>query len=126
MIKICISYRLSTAALAINLQLLTPIFIFLFNALQITREVALVLLASATILLVVPFKYVLAFFVFDLFTRELEFRKEMVLRFSKLLKDRWETVPAAPVIVLPFENDEKGSTHQSKETDELVMQESSE
>ena len=108
------------------MQLLAPFFTLLFNAFQVTREVALVLLASATILLVVPFKYVLAFFTFDLFTRELEFRKEMVLRFSKLLKDRWETVPAASVIVLPFANDEKGSTHQSKETDELVMQESSE
>lgn len=110
----------------LNVTLLKIRAIILSGQPQVTREVALVLLASATILLVVPFKYVLVFFTFDLFTRELEFRKEMVLRFSKLLKDRWETVPAASVIVLPFANDEKGSTHQSKETDELVMQESSE
>lgn len=110
----------------INVTLLKIRTIILSGQPQVTREVALVLLAFATILLVVPFKYVLAFLIFDLFTRELEFRKEMVLRFSKLLKDRWETVPAASVMVLPFENDEKGSTHQSKETDELVMQESSE
>lgn len=86
---------------------------------QITNEVALILLASATVLFIVPFKYVLAFLIFDLFTRELEFRRAMVLRFMRLLKDRWETVPATPVIVLPFENEENGSTQQNKEAYEL-------
>lgn len=60
------------------------------------------LLSSATILLIFPFKYVLAFLIFDLFTRELEFRREMVTRFMNFLKERWDTVPAAPVVVLPF------------------------
>ncbi|KAL2938665.1 Ribosomal RNA small subunit methyltransferase A [Bienertia sinuspersici] len=87
--------------------------------LLVTNEVALILLASATILLIVPFKYILSFLIFDWFTRELEFRREMVLRFMRLLKDRWETVPAAPVVVLPFENDQNGLMHQSTETKEL-------
>lgn len=47
----------------------------------------------------------------------------MVLRFKKLVKDRWETVPAAPVVVLPFENDQKGPMHQ---TNKLEAQEKSE
>lgn len=64
------------------------------------------LLSSATILLIFPFKYVLAFLIFDLFTRELEFRREMVTRFMNFLKERWDTVPAAPVVVLPFGSDE--------------------
>lgn len=41
-----------------------------------------------------------------MFTRELEFRKEMVKRFMKMLRERWHAVPAAPVAVLPFENEE--------------------
>ncbi|EEF33761.1 conserved hypothetical protein [Ricinus communis] len=73
---------------------------------QITTEVALMLFASATILLIIPFKYVAAFLLFDFFTRELEFRREMVKKFMTLLKERWDTLPAAPVVVLPFENDE--------------------
>lgn len=110
----------------LNVTLLKVRTIILAGQPQVTKEVSLILLASATVLLIVPFKYILAFLIFDLFTRELEFRREMVLRFSKLLKDRWETVPAAPVTVLPFENDEKGSAHQSKETNELVIHQSSE
>ncbi len=71
-------------------------------------------LASATVLLIVPFKYVAAFLLFDLFIRELEFRKEMVKRFITFLKDRWNTVPAAPVVVLPFAYDESTSTNQKE------------
>lgn len=69
-------------------------------------EVALVLLSSATIMLIVPFKYILSFLLLDLFTRELEFRREMVRRFMSFLKEQWKMVPAAPVVVLPYENDE--------------------
>lgn len=107
----------------INVTLLKLRTIVLSGQPQITTEVALVLLSSATILLIVPFKYVLSFLIFDTFTRELEFRREMVLRFKKLVKDRWETVPAAPVVVLPFENDQKGPMHQ---TNKLEAQEKSE
>ncbi|KAL6560704.1 hypothetical protein OROGR_004263 [Orobanche gracilis] len=71
---------------------------------QITTEVALVLLFGSTVLLLIPFKYVLAFVIFDLFTRELEFRRQMILMFVSFLKDRWDAVPAAPVVVLPFES----------------------
>lgn len=84
------------------------------NSYQVTAEVAVALLSSATILLTVPFKYVLAFLIFDLFTRELGFRKEMVKRFMSFLKQRWDMVPAAPVVVLPFESDESRSEPQGK------------
>lgn len=95
-------------------------FIFL-NSYQITTEVALVLLSSATILLIVPFKYILAFLLFDLFTRELEFRREMVTRFITILKERWDTIPAAPVIVLPFESEESKATDERGETAEQAI-----
>lgn len=77
--------------------------ISIFNCLQITNEVALVLLSAATILLIVPFKYILFFVLSDFFTRELDFRKEMVRRFMNFLKEWWATVPATPVVVLPYE-----------------------
>lgn len=57
-------------------------------------------------MLIVPFRYILSFLIFDLFTRELEFRREMVKRFMNLLKERWEMIPVAPVIVLPHESTE--------------------
>lgn len=103
----------------VNVTLLKFRTIVLSGQPQVTNEIALILLSSATILLIVPFKYILSIVIFDWFTRELEFRREMVLRFMKLLKDRWETVPAAPVVVLPYENDQKGLMHQSTETNEL-------
>ncbi|KAM1014553.1 hypothetical protein ACFX2C_044522 [Malus domestica] len=102
----------------LNVTLLKIHTVFLSGQPQITTEVALVLLSSATILLIFPFKYVLAFFIFDLFTRELEFRREMVKRFMKLLKERWDRVPAAPVVVLPFGSEEptpKPNTKESKD-----------
>ncbi|TQD99964.1 hypothetical protein C1H46_014468 [Malus baccata] len=102
----------------LNVTLLKIHTVFLSGQPQITTEVALVLLSSATILLIFPFKYVLAFFIFDLFTRELEFRREMVKRFMKLLKERWDRVPAAPVVVLPFGSEEptpKPNTRESKD-----------
>lgn len=77
---------------------------------QITTEIALVLLLSSAVLLIVPFKYILSFFIFDLFTRDLEFRREMVLKFTSMLKERWDTVPAARVVVLPYVGDKTGST----------------
>lgn len=86
-------------------------------------EVALCLLLGSTILLLVPFKYVLAFVIFDLFTRELEFRKQMVLAFNKFLKERWDAVPAAPVVVLPLQgkDSESGDVHK-KQVDKLKSQ----
>lgn len=84
-------------------------------------EVAIVLLSFATILLIVPFKYVLAFLLFDLFTRELEFRREMVKKFMTFLKERWETVPAAPVVVLPFESNDSRSSNQRNEIDKPAI-----
>lgn len=83
-----------------------------------TTEVALVFLGSATILLVIPFKYVLGFLILDLFTRELDFRREMTMRFIKILKERWDTVPAAPVAVIPYESDDSWSVDQRKEINE--------
>ncbi|URD77727.1 hypothetical protein MUK42_18588 [Musa troglodytarum] len=71
---------------------------------KVTFEVAVVLLGSAIILLVIPFKYILAFIIFDLFTRELQFRKEMVVKFVSFLRERWAGIHAAPVVVLPYES----------------------
>lgn len=79
----------------------------------------MVVLSSAVILLIVPFKYVLSVLVFDLFTRELQFRQETVKRFMKFLRERWDSVPAAPVVVLPFDNNEsKSTTTQQKEVEQ--------
>ncbi|XP_010272866.1 PREDICTED: uncharacterized protein LOC104608533 isoform X2 [Nelumbo nucifera] len=101
----------------LNVALLKIRTIFLPGQPQITAEVSLVLLAVAFILLVVPFRFVLAFLLLDLFTRELGFRREMVIRFSSFLKERWDSVPAAPVVILPFESDKAGSADLSKAID---------
>lgn len=75
----------------------------------------MVLLSSATIMLIFPFKYLLGCFIFDVFTRELEFRREMVKKFMSLLSERWKMLPAAPVVVLPYESDESGSGSERKQ-----------
>ncbi|GAV61126.1 DUF639 domain-containing protein [Cephalotus follicularis] len=109
---------------SLNVTLLKIRTIVLSGQPQITTEVALVLFFSATILLTVPFKYVVSFLLFDLFTRELKFRREMVKRFISILKERWDTIPAAPVVVLPFESEESRLANQSRETKEQVRKES--
>lgn len=98
----------------VNVVLLKIRSIVLAGQPQITTEVALVLLLGSTILLIVPFKYILAFLIFDLFTSELEFRRQMVLKFMSFLKERWDTVPAAPVVVLPFEEKESPAAIQKQ------------
>ncbi|XP_062177104.1 uncharacterized protein LOC133882031 isoform X3 [Alnus glutinosa] len=108
----------------LNVTLLKIRTVLLSGQPQITTEVALVLLSSATILLVVPFKYILAFLLFDLFTRELEFRREMVKKFINSLRERWDTVPAAPVVVLPFESEESRSETETKEIENQAKLES--
>ncbi|XP_027359335.1 uncharacterized protein LOC113867982 isoform X2 [Abrus precatorius] len=102
----------------VNVSLLKIRSILLSGHPQITTEVALLLLCSSTILLVIPFKYILSFLLLDMFTRELEFRREMVQKFMKFLRERWRTVPAAPVSVLPFENEESKSEIYLKEIEE--------
>ena len=62
------------------------------------------LLFFGTVLLLVPFKYVISMIILDLFTRELEFREETVRQFRLFMKDRWAAVTAPPVVVLPYEN----------------------
>lgn len=74
---------------------------------------------SSAVLLIVPFKYILGFLLFDVFTRELEFRREMVMKFRRLLKERWDAVPAAPVVVLPYEGDETRAPNQKREIDDI-------
>jgi hypothetical protein len=81
----------------------------LWSVQQVTTHVALVLLASSAVLLVVPFRYIMACFTLDLFTRELEFRRETVAAFISFVKERWESIHAAPVIVLPYEGDAENS-----------------
>lgn len=102
----------------VNVSLLKIRSILLSGHPQITTEVALVLISSATVLLIVPFKYIFSFLLFDMFTRELEFRREMVKKFIKLLRERWHTVPAAPVSVLPYENEESRSEIYLKEIED--------
>ncbi|KAL6840253.1 hypothetical protein ACP4OV_030063 [Aristida adscensionis] len=87
----------------LNVSLLKIRTIFLAGQPEVTTQVALALLASSAVLLVVPFKYVMACFTFDLFTRELEFRREMVRAFMSFLNERWAAIHAAPVVVLPYE-----------------------
>ncbi|KAM7263861.1 hypothetical protein ACFE04_001544 [Oxalis oulophora] len=111
--KVFFSGKLLKSPLMFNIEVLNGLDVPI-----ITTEVALALLCSGTILLVVPFKYVVAFLIFDLFTRELEFRKEMVKNFRKFLKERWDMVPASPVIVLPFSSDEPKQTNQRRVKDE--------
>lgn len=94
----------------LNIALLKIRTIILSGQPEVTTEVALVLLGSAFILLVVPFKYVLAFVLFDLFTRELEFRRETVVKFMTFLSERWAAVHAAPVVVLPYEGDDEAGS----------------
>ncbi|KAJ0972007.1 hypothetical protein J5N97_019966 [Dioscorea zingiberensis] len=93
----------------INISLLKIRTIILAGQPEITRDVALLLLSGSIVLLVVPFKYILAFVLFDLFTRDLEFRREMVIRFKTFLKEKWASVYAAPVVVLPYEGDKSNS-----------------
>ncbi|CAH9058530.1 unnamed protein product [Cuscuta europaea] len=90
---------------SLNVSLLKLRSVVLAGQPQITMEVALVLLFGASILLIVPFRYILSFLIFDMFTRELEFRRQMVLRFESFLKERWDTVPASTVVVVPYEVD---------------------
>ncbi|CAL5379733.1 unnamed protein product [Camellia sinensis] len=104
----------------LNVSLLKIHTILLAGQPQITTEVALVLLMSSAILLVVPFKFILAFLVFDIFTGELEFRRQMVMRFMTLLKERWDAVPAAPVVVLPYEGDETRTLSQTREINDIA------
>lgn len=79
----------------------------------------MVLLFGSTILLSVPFKYVLSFLILDLFTQELRFRKEMVVKLISFLKARWDTVPASPVSVLPFNSNTTDAKSEKKETNEF-------
>lgn len=97
-------------------QMVKLVLLINFFPLQITTQVALVLLGGAASLLIVPFKYILAFLLFDLFTRELEFRREMVLKFRTFLKERWASVHAAPVVVLPYEGSKSSSNIAAKDT----------
>ncbi|KAM7474630.1 hypothetical protein LguiB_021873 [Lonicera macranthoides] len=99
----------------LNVSLLKMRTIVLAGQPQITTEVALVLLLTSTVLLIVPFKYVISFVILDFFTRELDFRRETVIKFMSMLKERWDTVPAAPVVVLPFKGEETDAASQKKE-----------
>ncbi|VAH82331.1 unnamed protein product [Triticum turgidum subsp. durum] len=93
----------------LNVSLLKMRTIFLAGQPEVTTQVALILLASSAVLLVVPFRYILAVSTLDLFTRELEFRREMVAAFISFVKERWESIHAAPVIVLPYEGDDNSN-----------------
>ncbi|XP_073273567.1 uncharacterized protein [Primulina huaijiensis] len=97
----------------VNVVLLKIRTIILAGDPRTTTEVALVVLLLSTVLLLFPFKYILAFVIFDLFTRELEFQRQMVVAFMNFLQERWDTVPASPVAVLPF-GEKESDTSQKK------------
>nr|GEV50766.1 hypothetical protein CTI12_AA229210 [Tanacetum cinerariifolium] len=99
----------------VNVSLLKIRTVLLAGQPQITTEVAMVLLFGSAILLIVPFKYTLSFFIFDIFTKELEFRRETVMKFMRFLRERWETVPATPVSVLPFKSNDTDPPTQKKD-----------
>lgn len=86
----------------LNVALLKLRTIFISGQTQVTNEVAFSLLGMATVLIIFPFRYVCAFILLDVFTRELKFRQKMILQFVTFLKEWWATIPAAPVVVLPF------------------------
>lgn len=86
----------------LNVALLKLRTIFISGQTQVTNEVALSLLGMATVLIIFPFRYVSAFILLDVFTRKLKFRQKMILQFETFLKEWWATIPAAPVVVLPF------------------------
>lgn len=74
--------------------------------------VAFALLVAGLILMLVPFRYVCLFLLLDQFTCELEFRRGMVIKLARQVQDWWETVPAAPVVVLPYEKyQDKDTSH---------------
>ncbi|KAL2968801.1 hypothetical protein AAZX31_15G045400 [Glycine max] len=106
----------------VNVFLLKMRSILLSGHPQITTEVALVLISSATILLIIPFKYIFSFLLFDMFTRELEFRREMVKKFRSFLRERWHTVPAVPVSILPFENEDRSEIYLKEIEDQSKTQ----
>lgn len=82
--------------------------------------VALGLFTAALTLMFVPFRYVCVFVLLDQFTCELEFRREMVRKFVRQVQDWWEAIPAAPVVVLPYERhqNKNGSSNAGSEVDE--------
>jgi len=86
----------------LNVALLKLRTIFISGQTQVSNEVAFSLLGMATVLIIFPFRYVCAFILLDVFTRELKFRQKMILQFVTFLKEWWATIPAAPVVVLPF------------------------
>lgn len=69
------------------------------------------LMALGVAMLVVPFRYLFAVFLLDQFTNTLQFREKSVREFFTYLGDWWNTIPAAPVVVLPPEKQEEEVYH---------------
>ncbi|KAL2635135.1 hypothetical protein R1flu_006614 [Riccia fluitans] len=93
---------------------------------RVTNEVLVVLVGLGLSTLLVPFRYLLALFVLDQFTAELKFREESVRKFFSYLRDWWNTIPAAPVELLPPETSEAGDSKSEQQNAptraEAVMQ----
>ncbi|XP_072965996.1 uncharacterized protein [Typha angustifolia] len=107
----------------LNVSLLKIRTIILSGQPEITTQTAVVLLGVASVLLVVPFKYILAYVLLDLFTGELEFRRNMVIKFISFLKERWASVHAAPVVILPYESSEAGTAQIPEKASEQIKSE---
>eukprot|EP00252_Welwitschia_mirabilis_P001826 TRINITY_DN11769_c0_g1_i1.p1 TRINITY_DN11769_c0_g1~~TRINITY_DN11769_c0_g1_i1.p1 ORF type:complete len:839 (-),score=162.79 TRINITY_DN11769_c0_g1_i1:88-2604(-) len=91
----------------LNVILLKLRTIFISGNTQVSYKVAFTFLAFGMLLISLPFRYVCALVLLDLFTRELAFRKKMIVKFLKFVKEQWAAIPAAPVVVLPHDDAEK-------------------
>ncbi|PKA58351.1 hypothetical protein AXF42_Ash013857 [Apostasia shenzhenica] len=89
----------------LNISLLKLRTIVLAGQPEFTTEVALLLLGAAAVLFLVPFKYIVSVLILDFFTRELEFRREMVMKFTCFVREKWAAVHAAPVVILPYQSE---------------------
>jgi hypothetical protein len=81
----------------------------MLNGMQVTNEVLLSLAAAGVAMLLVPFRYLVGLFLVDQFTNELKFREKSVKEFYGYIADWWNSIPVAPVIVLPHEKPEHTS-----------------
>lgn len=100
------------------------------SSVQVTNEVLMVLVGMGVSMLVVPFRYLLGMFILDQFTCELKFRENSVRQFFTYLRDWWNTIPAAPVELLPPESSDTGDSKSEQQNSptraEAVMQAMSE
>ncbi|CAM6097741.1 unnamed protein product [Calypogeia fissa] len=90
-----------------NIALLKLRTVALSREPRVTNVVLMALIALGVTMLVIPFRFLLAGVILDQFTFQLKFREKSVREFFTYLGDWWNTIPAAPVVVLPPEKQEE-------------------